>query len=284
MKTLNLTLATLVAVVAFTGQALADSFSSLNAGENITISDTIWNSTYNGGSPALGRGGEDNETERLVNGTNTYTGQKWDFEGMFWNNSTNKLTLIAGWDFANGVVHGGPNVQVGDLFMGSWGSLANNSNPAAGKLFSANEVLAFSRDTTNDNTNNSLKSSGGTYNKVTGNFTTNGTTDVSQSNPFSYKANGTVVSDASFKYSIGSVTGSGFSSWELPADTGHYFMQIEGLTFAEIAGDIMHITLACGNDGGAGNVPVPEPGTMMLLGFGMLGLAVYGKRRMNKEA
>jgi hypothetical protein len=30
--------------------------------------------------------------------------------------------------------------------------------------------------------------------------------------------------------------------------------------------------------------PVPEPGTMMLLGIGMLGLAVYGKRRMNKEA
>ncbi|MDD2900211.1 MAG: PEP-CTERM sorting domain-containing protein [Desulfuromonadaceae bacterium] len=30
--------------------------------------------------------------------------------------------------------------------------------------------------------------------------------------------------------------------------------------------------------------PVPEPGTMMLLGMGMLGMAVYGKRRMNKEA
>ena len=30
--------------------------------------------------------------------------------------------------------------------------------------------------------------------------------------------------------------------------------------------------------------PVPEPGTMMLLGMGMLGLAIYGKRRMNKEA
>jgi len=32
------------------------------------------------------------------------------------------------------------------------------------------------------------------------------------------------------------------------------------------------------------NTPVPEPGTMMLLGIGMLGMAVYGKRRMNKQA
>ena len=29
---------------------------------------------------------------------------------------------------------------------------------------------------------------------------------------------------------------------------------------------------------------VPEPGTMMLLGIGMLGMAVFGKRRMNKQA
>jgi hypothetical protein len=30
--------------------------------------------------------------------------------------------------------------------------------------------------------------------------------------------------------------------------------------------------------------PVPEPGTIVLLGAGMLGLAIFGKRRMNKEA
>ncbi|MEI6825817.1 MAG: PEP-CTERM sorting domain-containing protein [Desulfuromonadales bacterium] len=35
---------------------------------------------------------------------------------------------------------------------------------------------------------------------------------------------------------------------------------------------------------GCDNTPVPEPGTMMLLGAGMLGLAIFGKRRMNKEA
>ena len=36
-----------------------------------------------------------------------------------------------------------------------------------------------------------------------------------------------------------------------------------------------------GEFGGA--TSVPEPGTMMLLGAGLLGFAVYGKRRMNKK-
>ena len=35
---------------------------------------------------------------------------------------------------------------------------------------------------------------------------------------------------------------------------------------------------------GDGAAPVPEPGTIALLGLGMAGLAVYGKRRQNKQA
>lgn len=37
-------------------------------------------------------------------------------------------------------------------------------------------------------------------------------------------------------------------------------------------------------DAGVNIIPTPEPGTMVLLGLGMLGMAVFGKRRMNKEA
>ena len=39
--------------------------------------------------------------------------------------------------------------------------------------------------------------------------------------------------------------------------------------------------LTCGND--VVQTPVPEPGTMALFGAGLLGLVVFGKRRMSKE-
>jgi hypothetical protein len=287
MKTLNLTLALFIAVVTIAGQAWADSFSTLKVGTNVTINDSIWNSTYNPYNntvvTATNAGNEDNETERLQDGRNTYTGQRWDFEGMFWNSGTRVLTLIGGWNFATGVPEGSSAVQVGDLFLGNWNNTPYmNGSTVVGKGFTATEVLDFSR------TGGALGNSG-TYAKVKGNFTTTTTTDVNQSNPFEYKDGGNATTGVDFTFNTGLVTETPFLGWK-DSDKGnavnntHYFMQIYGLDDSEIYGNLLHITLACGNDTGVGQVPVPEPGTMMLFGFGMLGLAVYGKRRMNKEA
>ncbi|MBV5338835.1 MAG: PEP-CTERM sorting domain-containing protein [Deltaproteobacteria bacterium] len=148
-------------------------------------------------------------------------------------------------------------------------------------------ALDFSRDTTDG----SLQANG-TYNKITGSFSTNTTSDVTPlSDPYTYKNGGTPVSNNYFTYITGSVDNTPFLGW---ADSdnnnimnnNHYYMQIFGLTGSEVYDNVLHITLACGNDVGRGETvaPVPEPGTMMLFGIGMLGLAVYGKRRMNKDA
>jgi len=64
-----------------------------------------------------------------------------------------------------------------------------------------------------------------------------------------------------------------------------YFVGIKSLE-----ADINLLTISASNTGDGFGIDdftvaaVPEPGTMMLLGIGMLGMAVYGKRRMNKNA
>lgn len=66
----------------------------------------------------------------------------------------------------------------------------------------------------------------------------------------------------------------------LPTDV-HFFAFGHGNSYFE--NDAFFKGERPGFEGTATTTPVPEPGTMMLLGIGMVGLVVYGRRRMRKE-
>jgi hypothetical protein len=80
-----------------------------------------------------------------------------------------------------------------------------------------------------------------------------------------------------FLYNVAGLTADTFNA--LSVTDGHVSQaHIQGI--GQNGNDSSWVIQGDGGGGGSGN-PVPEPGTMILLGFGMLSLAIYGKRRMN---
>jgi len=259
-KKLGLLSLVVLSIFLMAGSAGAVSFGKYNLGVEITGKDLIFNSTYSGGSPAKGIAGEDDETEMdIKTGLRTYTDQQWDLEGMFWNTSSKTLSIVGGFDYLNGVA----KESIGDLFIGD------------------GCVLDFQRNGSN------LKESG-TYGAISGGFNTLAPHAIKPSGPYLYKDGGYSTKDpGNYQVTMGIDVGDYFSDWEGTAavkvnGSVHHLLQIfatDAIADLINSGELMHLTLSCGNDTIHGAAPVPEPATVLLLGTGLLGVGIFSRRR-----
>jgi hypothetical protein len=244
---------------------------------DITIPDGLGSGTGWNGSQ------EDNEVE---NGN--LQSQAWDLEAFRLDGNT--LTLIGGYNFKDGQAdpyypqYSGrlPVYYSGDIFLAT-GGIEPTYGLTALPTTGGNVVK------TNQNKYNYVLDLNLTTMKydvyaIDANSTIRTVWFSSnyEGNPWRYESGGTLLKrDLSLGYQTGlSDTGTGLQGGS------HNALGVDLSFLAPGTEFYAHFTQQCGNDNimGHGNTPIPEPGTMLLFGTGLLGLAGLGKKRLVKKA
>lgn len=271
MKKLVGSLIVLTLVVGFTG---ITNVHALDFGKEITrydgargrgwtrLYDSWWNTTR-----------EDQEVEYR-----DQPGQKWDLEGMFLNGSA--LTLVGGYDFRNGY----RSRYGGDIFLDVDGDFTPGKNVVR-RRYNGNVNIRnrFGYDYVLDLTFDP-KIMADTYKVYAINKWATLKTSYYHVNDTSgawrYVGGGKLVGEGLVQYQTR------LTDRQTGFKGGYHNAVTVDLGFLKPNTNfVAHYTMGCGNDdligkGHIAPVPTPEPGTLLLLGFGLLGLIGIAKKRM----
>jgi len=213
------------------------------------INDTYWGGQYYNGPNQINGGVADSDIY----------GADFDVSGANVTRSGSTLTVkIEGIYFQKRLlsptVSSAPSYGPGDLFLSS-GWSKTGSSPYAADIFTFAEGWKYAVTDT------------GIYALTNGSWST--TTDAGPGYPGNHREYQAWLNTSTNK--VGDII-----SYSIDETGVQYVFDLSGLALGDVIG--LHWTMKCGNDVFEGGTQVPEPGTMILVGLGILGLAGLRRR------